>query len=406
MIAKEITVEQFEGFVNGHPQLSFFQTEAMAKRRMHDGWGYVYVGFFDDETLKGVTMLYKRRLLFNKYHYESLGGPIFELEDTEEIFEAFKQYLDNNKVHECLVNPNIVSYLHDVEEDHKVEQNDFTKNLRLIQKVGFNYLENSDQEDSLLNWFYKKDISQFENEKELLDSFERETKRLVSLSLEGNLIFEELEVKDFPRLQNLVNKTATKENFASRNLQYYETLFEEFNKKDEAKFVIVKLDVEAYRKPFEDQIKDLEEKIAKDTETNTKRSLNRANQNQDVLNATKKKLALIADVNDDYIDLCGGVFLFMDHEVVYLIGGSDSRYFSFNGPQFMQWQIMSEALRRAIPTYNFYGTRGSFMGRPNEDGVYFFKKGFNGYLVENFGFFHYEGKGFVNKVIRTLKSLR
>ena len=254
--------------------------------------------------------------------------------------------------------------------------------------------------------FYKKDLSVFESADEMLDSFERETKRLVGLSLDNNLVFEELEDDQFDRLKTQLDMTADTKDFSARTLDYFKTLSKYFNEKYEVKMVIVKLDAAAYRKPLELQIRDLEDKIVKDKEANTKKSLNRVNQNTDVLNATKKKLSLIEDVKEEYVDLCGGVFLFMEHEVVYLLGGSDHKYFSFNGPQFMQWQIMSEALDRNIATYNFYGTHGSFMGRPDENGVYFFKKGFNGYLVENFGFFHYEGQGLMNKGIRTLKNLR
>ncbi len=405
MVVKSINTERFEQFVEGHPQHSFFQTEAIAKRRTVDGWDYEYLGFFDNEDLVGAAMMFKRKIILNKYHYEIMGGPIVDYSRSKEAFEALKLYLDEHGVHECLVNPNLVAYTHNVEENTKEEQNNFEEVCKVIDSVGFKYLGKADQEDHLMNWFYKKDI-QYESEDELLDSFERETKRLVGLSLESNLIFEDLEVSEFQRLKDLVDKTASKEQFSSRELAYYETMYQYFNEKYEVKMVIVKLDVHEYRKPLLDQVKDLEEKIEKDLETNTKRSLNRVNQSRDVLNAVNKKLSLIEDVNTDTIDLCGGVFIFMDQEVVYLIGGSDARYFSFNGPQYMQWEIMKEALKREIPTYNFYGTRGSFMGRPAEDGVYFFKKGFNGYLIENFGFYHYEGTGFINKMIRKLKSLR
>ena len=140
MIAKEITVEQFEGFVNGHPQISFFQTEAMAKRRTHDGWTYVYVGFFDDEELEGATMLFKRKVLFNKYQYECMGGPITDYSRSKEVFEALKVYLDAHGVYDCLVNPNLTAYYHDVEEKTKEEANNYQEISKIIDETGFKIL--------------------------------------------------------------------------------------------------------------------------------------------------------------------------------------------------------------------------------------------------------------------------
>lgn len=406
MIAKEITVEQFEGFVTGHPQHSFFQTEALAKRRTHDGWGYVYLGFFDAEVIVGAAMLFKRKILFNKYQYECMGGPITDYNRAKEVFEALKVYVDEHGVYECLINPNVVAYYHNIEKNDKEEANNYESASKAIHNTGFKIVENVNENEDLFNWFYKKDLTPFDSEEALLDSFERETKRLIGLSLQNNLMFEELEPSEFSRLKTQLDMTADNKDFASRTMDYFTTLSKYFNEKHDVKMVVVSLDVKAYRKPLEDQIADLLDKIKKDTETNTKRSMNRVNQNTDVLNATKKKLAVLENIKEDKVDVCGGVFLFMDHEVTYLLGGSDHRYFSFNGPQFMQWHVMKEALKRNVSTYNFYGTHGSFMGRPEEDGVYFFKKGFNGYLVENFGYYLYEAGGFMNGVIRTLKKLR
>lgn len=405
MVVREISSEVFKEFSKDHPQLSFWQTEGMAKRREYDGWTYLRLGFYDNEELVGASIVYRRKILLNKYTYECFGGPLIDYNRIEEALSALKVYLEGNGVYDALINPNVIAYYHNLELDETVEANDFVRISKIISESGFTAIENVSTNDALMNSFYKKDLSEFKDLEELNNSFERETRRLINNSQKLPLIYEELD-SNFERIKNLVDSTADIKQFRSRTLEYYETLYKHFNEEHEIKMVVVSLDVNKYRKDLVDEAAALEDKIIADLEVNTKRSVNRANQSKDVLNAVNKKLALIEDVNSERLDLCAGVFFFMDHEATYLIGGSDNRYFSFNGPQFMQWEIIKEAYNREIKTYDFYGTRGSFNGNPDEDGVYYFKKGFNGYLVENYGFFVYESKGLVNQAIRFIKKIR
>lgn len=406
MIVKRISESEFNEFIKGHPQHSFYQTLGFVKRRERDGWETEILGFLDNDMLSGAGLFYKRKLLFNKYKYECLGGPIIDLSKFEESVKGLKEYLDKNNVHECMINPNLIAYHHNIEENIQEETNNFSEHKSILEKNGFIFDSKSDESDAKLNWFYKKDLDKLNTEDELLESFDRETKRLVGLSLKNNLNLEDLKPGDFKRLKSLLDMTADTKSFDSRPLEYFESLFESYNQYDKARFVVVTLDVDDYKKPLIEQKNILVQKIEEDELTNTKRSLNRAQQNKDVLNAVEKKLDIIKDVKGSSIDLCGGVFLYTDQELTYTLGGSNPKYFTFNGPQFLQWNMMLDALDKGIERYNFYGTRGSFIGRADEDGVYFFKKGFNGYLIQNFGFYDYTGSGLVNGLITSIKKLK
>lgn len=406
MNVKKISETQFNEFIKGHPQHSFYQTLGFAKRREEDAWEIEILGFLEDDKLTGAGLFYKRKILFNKYKYESLGGPLLNVDKFEDSIKALKDYLDHNNVYECMINPNLIAYHHNIEENTKEETNDFLLRKEVLESNGFIFDSKSDDSDAKLNWFYKKDLDALKSEEDLLESFERETKRLVGLSLKNNLVLEDLKPGDFSRLKELLDMTADTKSFDSRPLDYFESLFKYYNEYETARFVVVTLDVDEYKKPLLMQQEQLISKIEEDEQTNTKRSLNRAQQNKDVLNAVNKKLDIIKDVNVSSIDLCGGVFLYTDQELTYTLGGSNPKYFTFNGPQFLQWNMMLDALDKGIHRYNFYGTRGSFIGRPDEDGVYFFKKGFNGYLIQNFGFYDYTGTGFINSLITSIKNLK
>lgn len=402
---KKINDKVFKEYVEASSQFSFWQTKAMGERRRLDSWDYELLGFFQASDLVGAGLFYKRKVL-NRYNYECMGGPIIDYSNPKPYFLALRKYLEANACHSCLINPNLTAYTHNIEAKTSEEQNDFLRVKSELNETDFNYLANTDANDTMFNWFYKKDISNFTSEDELLDSFERETKRLINNSMKMHLVYEELEVGQFNRLKNLVDKTADNKDFSSRAVSYYESLFNEFNRDYIVKMPIVKLDVLAYRKDLENEKAILIDKIANDQAKNTKKSLNRMVQSQDVLRAVENKLALIAGVSGDYIDLCTGVFLCLPDTITYLIGGSDNKYFSFNGPQFMQWHMLKYALANNVSTYDFYATRGSYINRPDEDGVYYFKKGFSGQLYENFGFYEYQANSLVDKFIRFVRKIR
>lgn len=406
IIVQKISKEQYKSFVEASDQFSFWQTSAMGERRKVDGWDYELLGFFDNENIIGAGLFYKREVLLNRFTYECLGGPIMDYTQAEVILNALSKYLVNNNAYDCIINPNLTAYEHNVEEAVKEMKNNYEQVKQVMNDAGFIYQADADKNDLLMNWFYKKDISNFDSVEQLLESYERETRRLTNNSLKNPLVLEELTKDELPRLEKLVNMTADNKDFASRSIEYYETLQAEYNKEHEAKMVIIKLDVKKYRNELNAIVSDLEAKIKADIEINTKRSNNRATQNQDVLNATQAKLDSLADVKSEFVDLCGGVFLYTPTTVTYLIGGSNKNYFSFHGPQFMQYSIMSDAIKRGLKVYDFYGTRGSYVDRPEEDGVYFFKRGFSGQLYENFGYYIYEGNSFKDKIIRKIKQIR
>ena len=53
----------------------------------------------------------------------------------------------------------------------------------------------------------------------------------------------------------------------------------------------------------------------------------------------------------------------------------------------IQWYMIKYGIKNNFKTYNFYGITGNFDKKDPEYGVYEFKKGFNGKVVEYIGDF-------------------
>ena len=63
------------------------------------------------------------------------------------------------------------------------------------------------------------------------------------------------------------------------------------------------------------------------------------------------------------------------------------------------------ALENKSTSYNFYGTQGKY-AEANDLGVYNFKKGFGGYVLEQPGNFELEVMPLINKVYQSIHKLR
>ena len=82
------------------------------------------------------------------------------------------------------------------------------------------------------------------------------------------------------------------------------------------------------------------------------------------------------------IPVAGAMFVLYGPEIVYLFSGSRRAYKKYGGPHLMQWEMIQKAINDGYTQYNFYGVR------PEEgNGVYAFKRGFKGKVVELLGTF-------------------
>ncbi|MDO4742013.1 MAG: peptidoglycan bridge formation glycyltransferase FemA/FemB family protein, partial [Candidatus Saccharibacteria bacterium] len=82
------------------------------------------------------------------------------------------------------------------------------------------------------------------------------------------------------------------------------------------------------------------------------------------------------------------MFMLVGNEIVYLFSGNDKKYMhDYNAQYLIQWQMIKYAAENGYKKYNFYGIRS--LPNPNSpsNGIYKFKKGFDGQVVELIGSF-------------------
>lgn len=58
---------------------------------------------------------------------------------------------------------------------------------------------------------------------------------------------------------------------------------------------------------------------------------------------------------------------------------------NFNAQYLIQWEMINYAVKNHYKRYNFYGITGNFDKNNKDYGMYEFKKGFNGYVIQLIG---------------------
>ena len=82
------------------------------------------------------------------------------------------------------------------------------------------------------------------------------------------------------------------------------------------------------------------------------------------------------------------MFMIYGNDILYYHSGGYKEYMSFFGQYLIQWTMIKEAIKLGKKCYNFYGIKGVFDKNDPDYGVYLFKRGFNGHVIEYIGDFY------------------
>ena len=99
-------------------------------------------------------------------------------------------------------------------------------------------------------------------------------------------------------------------------------------------------------------------------------------------------------------------------EYLNLFGGAYNKFMKYDAQYLIKWVTMKDALSRKCDLYNFYGISGNFEKENNPMyGIYEFKRGFDGRVVELIGEFDliiskskYTLYNFMLKIYKVLKK--
>lgn len=397
----EINENTYNEFLENSSLIAFQNTLSMSKVRKSSGWTSHFLGLYDDNSLLGIALLCSKSGKLGYKFFDCQYGPIIDYNDTDVVeffFRELKMFLKRNKATKFSFNPNLVYNMYSSKgdvlnfKDTNLSENIFKnysfspKNLSDVlislgyTKENFNVNVNGKWN---MRWFFIKDLSNLTSES-LLSSFNSQGKRSTKKSLSNNIIVQEAEYSEIKNVKKLLDISAEKQNFSTRDLCYYENLKTHFG--DNIFLMIAEINIENYLTIIEKNILENEKKITSFLKKDKLQQVEDINKNQESLKKSQLKYENLLKISKEpTILLSSGVFIKTNSEMIYLFGGNDDKYQELCSSYALQYEMMKKSIELNIKKYNFYGVDS--LGTKN-DGVLKFKQGFDGNIVELIGTYH------------------
>ena len=332
--------DEFRAYAQTSPYKSFYQTPEIATLREANGWVPYYFGVREHGQLKAAIMMVAKPAFLGKPVFYSPGGPLIDFEDTATLdyfIHHLRRYIKSHNGYVLHVEPYYELIQRD--RDGEIVEGGFDHRFAMknLIHLGFRQLPHSDAPQ----YEFVLDING-RTPDELLASFKRNTRNHIRKAEKQGVVIKELEKSELPRFKKITESTSARRHFTDKPLSYYEKMYDLFADRGEVKFIIAEV------RP-----------VAPDG---------------------------TPDDSADTIDLSAAMFMTYGDEVIYLFSGSDERYMrEYNAQYLIQWHMIKYAAEHGFKHYNFYGINGLPDPSSPDYGIYDFKKGFGGHVVELLG---------------------
>lgn len=282
--------------------------------------------------------------------------------------------------------------------------------LNRIEKIGAIHLpfDKGMTATNVASWIYEKDLRQL-NDETLTASYAPDVKYYLKKTQQFDVKLRELTREELPAFKALTEDTAKRVGFADKPLEFYQIFFDDYGER--AHYVVAEINFVDYINNEKDVIAKLDEKLTKLGERlavkETKKNRGQFNEFTDQKQQHQKRIQKIMDmfgeqVPTDDVIVAGALFVEQPQEMSYLYSGMYEQYKEFFGPYLIQDTMMRKTIAAGLPKYNFLGISGEFDG---SDGVFKFKKEFNGQPVQMLGEFEYPIRHLKHKMYKSLKRI-
>lgn len=326
MTFEEISEADFRDFADKSPYKSFMQTPEIARYREGNGWTVYYLAAKNSGEIRAATMLVARPTFLGKSTFIAPGGPLLDLEDeplTEYFMRSLKKYLKSHNGYILQISPYYETRELDRHGEPKKNGFNHQNAVKNLKNLGFRKQKDPSQPEIM----YALDLDG-KTPEELMSDFKSNTRGHIRKAEKMGVRVHELKREELSIFKQITEKTSKRREFEDKPLSYYEQMYDLFVPRKEAMF-------------------------------------------------------LLAEANN--LSLSAAMFMLYGSEVVYLFSGSDEEYMKdYNAQYELQWHMIRYAVDHHFKRYNFYGIHG-LPKEGEHDGVYEFKKGFGGQVLEYIG---------------------
>lgn len=415
MIFTELTLNDFDQFSRKFSPTSFLQSKEMAFVQQEQHRQVRCYGIKDNDTIIAGGLFVFRKVFLNYSIANCHQGPLIDYHQQDVLSLFMKGIKKELKKHHCfqlVITPNFSVHIRNELGEIISEEN----NLILIENLKNIGFKHQGFVNDLINgvgrWFFIKDLSTIHNQQELLASYDQNTRNAIRKAQKLDVEVVEVEPNRFNEFKELMEHTAQRRGFVDRKDSYYSNLMKFFKEENKIKTYFAIINPKNTVEKLQQQ-RLLEEKNLIDIQNhleeipNSKKYIKKKTVVLDMIESIDKRIEETFELSKDgdIVILAGAIFILHGNEVTYLFSGAYDKYFGYNAPYLIQLEAQQWAVDNGCTSFNFYGTQGKYADA-QDLGVYNFKKGFGGYVLEQAGNFELEIIPLINKIYQIIHKIR
>ncbi len=377
----KLTSKEFENFAKKNEYVTFHQKESWGKLKEQNGWKYELIGMKDNKKVVAATLLLEKDLPLGLKMFYAPRGFLIDFHNTElldEFVKEIKEYLKTKKAAFLKIDPYLPHLERDVNGDvveGGIDNSDITDHLKSLGFIHHGYNIDSSKELQP-RWMFVLNLKD-KSVDDLMMNMIKPTRKNVKQTIKLGLTMEFVGEDGLEEFKKITDHTGDRRGFIDRPLSYYQEMFKYLG--DNIKILLCYLEPQKSIDLYQKEI----DTINGFSDITQKR--------KDEIASYEKKIKELKEVQEkhgDKIPLAGSMFISCEKELLNLFGGGYDEFMKYDAMYGIQWEAIKYAKENGYELYNFYGIEGNFNKENNPMyGVYEFKKGFNGKVVELIGEF-------------------
>ena len=391
---KVIDEEEFRNFALKSPYISIYQLPEWGILKALTGWSRHLLGYYEENTLLGVTMLLEKKLPFNLSLYYSPRGYLLDVTNFK-LLKKFNdeviKYVKENHGFMLKIDPNVIYAVRDSEgvlKEKCGEEVYFN-----FKKLGFKHMGFSQNFEDLQPRNLCR-ITLKDTFNETLETFSKSTKKNIVKTYDMGVRVNVVDSSKMEEFVKLLEDTASLKNFVVRPASYYKKMVDLM--KDYITLYIAYIDTNLYY----DYVWNTLENAKKELET-LEKEMKKINVGDKVKRHHEELTNKIAKLNKELedaialrktnkeINIGALMSVFTGCEGITFMSGTSSSYKGFNPKYAFYRKHIEDAINRHLKYVNFYGISLDMDKNGPYYGIYELKKGFNPEITELIGEFDY-----------------
>ena len=392
----QLTEKEFKDFSKKYKNKCYLQSTNIAEFRKKQGWMAEYVGIKENKKVLAATLLLSKKRHLKKEFY-TLRGPQLDYNDEKLLnyfVAALKKYVKENDGYFLRIDPYIEALSLD-KDGNPTGEFDNTIISSKLKKLGFKEVKAYKMSDTVqAKFMYVIDLT--DNLDSVMADMDSKTRQMIRKNEKQGVTIRVGDSNDVELFEDIMNKTSQRRNFNDRGLEFYQNMYNELIKDNMIELVFAELDIQLARKNLNAELKEIEsakedrEEKRKAGKCNEKKAKVKEQEEAIALEKIAKKNRELAELESKYgkkITLGGILYILYGNEVASLFGGCYEEFKEYQCFYTIHYEMIKYAIKNKYSRYNFYAINNTLDKNDSQYGIYQFKRGFGGHVMELLGEF-------------------